>query len=167
MLQLGPKKRADSDADQNLVSKGSKRKWQPLTLSVSYNAPATKLESVKSRLDFGEQGRANASSLESKCSAEPLELNRGQMSGHITVYASERNERKFSDTPSSPDKFSDKARRARMEISEEARGVYHNLSARTHRECFKNPFGSCKCGGMPVAAPAVVTEQGLSARDGA
>ena len=56
------------------------------------------LESVKSRLEFGEQGRLNASSLELKCGAGPFVLNSGQV---VAGVASGRNERKLSGIPTS------------------------------------------------------------------
>ena len=134
------------------LGRNTKRKWKPSIVK--------ELLSVKSRLDFGEQGRANASTLEDKCSA-----NGSQMSGVVTVVETERNERKFVDTPTSSGGISGKACRARMESGAELRGVYHNSSAKTHRECNTHAFGGCKCGGMPGGAPAAVVEQGPSAKD--
>ena len=133
-------------------SKTTKRKRQILEELVT----VTELASVKSRLDFGEQGRANASSLEFKCGAEPGVVNSGQIPGVLTIHSFERNERKSSEIPTSSGELSGFVRRARMESTEGGRGVYHNLTARAHKECFK--FGGCKCGGMPAGAPASVTE---------
>ena len=154
MPRLGREQRADADRAQNLDCERSKRKRR------TSPAPAKVLESVESRLDFGEQGRANASTLEDKCSA-----NGSQMSGVVTVVETERNERKFVDTPTSSGGISGKACRARMESGAELRGVYHNSSAKTHRECNTHAFGGCKCGGMPGGAPAAVVGQGPSAKD--
>jgi hypothetical protein len=77
----------------------------------------------------------------------------------ITISALDRNERRLAEIHTPSDDFSNKARCARMEISEEIRGVYHNIAARTHKECFK--FGGCKCQcqGMPAGDPAAVAEQ--------
>ena len=150
-LQAPPTASADASTDSR---KATKRKLSKVTVSVAA------LESVKSRLDFGEQGRLNASSLELKCGAEPFVLNSGQV---VVGVASGRNERKLTGIPTSSGDISDKARRARMKSSEEPRGAYHNISARTHRECFS--FGGCKCGGIPAGASASVTVPGHSAAD--
>ena len=109
---------------------------------------------LRKRLDFGQEGRSNASLLEERRTATLMKHagGRAHPSRVISVESSERNERRYSENSTSSGDISDKVRRARLESTLEFRGAYQNQCARTHKECW---FG-CKCDTTPVDDGAVV-----------